>query len=280
LRPKPEERLLQFEVSPPSGYTFGTTHVGRYAISPDGSKLAFVATSSDGKRSLWVRPLDAAEANQLPGTEGAIGPIWDPASRWIAFGANGKLQKIEVTGGQPHVLCDTPVGLIVGTWSRDGIILFSDDSRTLRRVYAGGGAASQALPLDESRKETAQVAPQFLPDGRRFLYSTFAQQSGIGLGSLDGKSQFPMIPDGPGYYVPSLEGKAYLLFLRRNQLLAQPALHRLELQGWIKAEWRPTDTGRMAKFYSLSRSGSRQYQKELETWTRLSTAINLVVQEG
>ena len=59
-----------------------------------------------------------------------------------------------------------------------------------------------------------------------------------------------------------------------------PALFRLEQQGWIKAEWRPTDAGRMAKFYSLSRSGLRQYQKELETWTRLSTAINLVVQEG
>jgi transcriptional regulator len=71
----------------------------------------------------------------------------------------------------------------------------------------------------------------------------------------------------------------------REALLVQqgslyPALHRLEQQGWIKAEWRPTDTGRMAKFYSLSRSGRRQYQKELETWTRLSTAINLVVQEG
>jgi PadR family transcriptional regulator PadR len=59
-----------------------------------------------------------------------------------------------------------------------------------------------------------------------------------------------------------------------------PALHRLEQQGWIKSEWRPTDTGRMAKFYALSRSGRRQYEKELATWTRLSTAINLVVQEG
>ena len=71
----------------------------------------------------------------------------------------------------------------------------------------------------------------------------------------------------------------------REALLVQqgslyPALHRLEQQGWSKAEWRPTDTGRMAKFYSLSRSGRRHYQKELETWTRLSTAINLAVQEG
>jgi PadR family transcriptional regulator, regulatory protein PadR len=58
-----------------------------------------------------------------------------------------------------------------------------------------------------------------------------------------------------------------------------PALHRLEQQGWIQSEWRPTETGRMAKFYSLSRSGRRQLENELESWTRLSAGINLVVQE-
>ncbi len=58
-----------------------------------------------------------------------------------------------------------------------------------------------------------------------------------------------------------------------------PALHRLEQQGWITSEWRPTQTGRMAKFYALTRSGHRQLENELESWTRLSKAINLVVQE-
>ena len=59
-----------------------------------------------------------------------------------------------------------------------------------------------------------------------------------------------------------------------------PALHRLEQQAWITAEWRKTETGRMAKFYSLTKSGRRQFEKELESWTRLSAAVNLVVQEG
>jgi transcriptional regulator len=58
-----------------------------------------------------------------------------------------------------------------------------------------------------------------------------------------------------------------------------PALHRLEQQGWIKAEWRSTETGRMAKFYSLTGAGRAQMKKELATWSRLSAAINLVVQE-
>src|SRR5215471_2006985 len=59
-----------------------------------------------------------------------------------------------------------------------------------------------------------------------------------------------------------------------------PALHRLEQQAWIKSEWRLTEAGRMAKFYSLTRSGRKQLEKELATWARLTAAINLVVQEG
>ena len=59
-----------------------------------------------------------------------------------------------------------------------------------------------------------------------------------------------------------------------------PALHRLEQQAWIKAEWKPTDAGRMAKFYSLTGAGRKQLSKEVESWTRLSTAINVIVQEG
>jgi transcriptional regulator len=58
-----------------------------------------------------------------------------------------------------------------------------------------------------------------------------------------------------------------------------PALHRLEQQGWITAEWKETETGRMAKYYSLTRAGRTQMKRELETWTRLSSAINLVIQE-
>lgn len=58
-----------------------------------------------------------------------------------------------------------------------------------------------------------------------------------------------------------------------------PALHRLEQQGWIEAEWRASETGRMAKFYSLTQSGRDQFEKELASWSRLSAAINLVVEE-
>jgi PadR family transcriptional regulator PadR len=67
--------------------------------------------------------------------------------------------------------------------------------------------------------------------------------------------------------------------LKIQQGSLYPALHRLEQQGWIEAAWRPTEAGRMAKFYSLTRAGRRQMNTELATWTRLSAAINLVVQK-
>jgi serine/threonine protein kinase/Tol biopolymer transport system component len=225
LRLKPEERLLQLEISAPPGYTFGTTNLGRYAISPDGSKVAFIAGSADGKRSLWVRPLAANAAIRLPGTEGAVGPFWDPTSHWLAFEANGKLQKIEVRGGQPQVLCDAFGGAFAGTWNRDDVILFSDSNNTISRVSAAGGSVVVMLPLDKSRKENGQWSPQFLPDGRRFLYASGAQQAGVGLGSLDGKSRLLMPTTNTfplGYYASSRQGKAYLLFLRSGQLMAQP----------------------------------------------------------
>jgi len=59
-----------------------------------------------------------------------------------------------------------------------------------------------------------------------------------------------------------------------------PALYRLEQQGWISAEWRDSDLGRSAKFYSLTREGEKQLESELKTWTRLSSAIALVIRRA
>ena len=59
-----------------------------------------------------------------------------------------------------------------------------------------------------------------------------------------------------------------------------PALHRLEQQGWIKAKWMESETGRQAKFYSLTAAGRKQLESESANWARLSAAINLVIQEA
>ncbi len=59
-----------------------------------------------------------------------------------------------------------------------------------------------------------------------------------------------------------------------------PALHRLEQQGWLKATWVSTESGRDAKVYALTTAGRRQLAKELESWDRLSGAIDLVIREA
>jgi PadR family transcriptional regulator PadR len=65
--------------------------------------------------------------------------------------------------------------------------------------------------------------------------------------------------------------------LQVTQGALYPALHRLEQQGWIRSEWRLSETGREAKFYSLTRAGASQLKKELEQWERLSNAVGLIV---
>ena len=59
-----------------------------------------------------------------------------------------------------------------------------------------------------------------------------------------------------------------------------PALHRLEQQGWVKAEWKDSDRGRSAKFYALTREGKRQLEREQESWTRLSSAVGLLLKRA
>ena len=74
--------------------------------------------------------------------------------------------------------------------------------------------------------------------------------------------------------------------LLSNEVLAvqqgslYPALHRLEQQGWIDAEWKGTDQGRNAKFYALTREGKRQLEREMETWKRLSSAVGLLLERA
>jgi len=65
-----------------------------------------------------------------------------------------------------------------------------------------------------------------------------------------------------------------------NQGSLYPALHRLEQKGWLKSGWRQSETGREAKFYSLTRAGEKQLAVERESWNRLTTAVRLIFDEG
>ena len=120
-RPAPVETpSIQFIVSPPEGWST-TAFASSLAMSPDGRRLAFVATDKDGQRLIWVRSLDATVAQPLKGTETALVPNWSPDSKFLVFAAGGKLKKIDVAGGPPQTIAD--VAAIAGGWSPDGTIL-------------------------------------------------------------------------------------------------------------------------------------------------------------
>jgi serine/threonine protein kinase len=106
--------VARFVVSPPEKTVFHLPGVGPAssggfnggAISPDGRLLAMTLVDAAGKLMLWVRPLNALSAQPLQGTEGALIPFWSPDSRFIGFFADGRLKKIDVTGGPPLTLGD------------------------------------------------------------------------------------------------------------------------------------------------------------------------------
>ena len=189
-----------------------------FAISPDGGRLVFVA-SGDGGQRLWQRPLDGVTALPLEGTEGAEYPFWSPDSRAIGFFAAGKLKRIDIAGGPPQIVADAPTGR-GGAWNRDGTILFATtNASALLRVPSSGGEPLAVTKLDPPRQGSHRW-PQFLPDGRHFLF--FAQGNpegqGIYLGSLDGTDTTRLTPaEAAGAYAEP----GALLFMRESTLVAR-----------------------------------------------------------
>jgi serine/threonine protein kinase len=235
---------VRFTVGPPEKLAF-ESNPAFLSISPDGSKLAFVAGSGptlmgSSGMSLWIRSLDSPAAQALPGTEGASQPFWSPDSQYVGFFADAKLKKIAVSGGPAQTLADAPSSNTAGasstggSWSRDGVILFTANikSEVINRVSESGGASSQVTTLEGSRAEIAHLWPQFLPDGKHFLYLSFGSAPGgsaIFAGSLDSKERKLILNNATDAIYAS---PGYLLFNRQGTLMAQPFdASRLQLGG-------------------------------------------------
>jgi len=207
--------------------------IGPFALSPDGRYVAIASRGPDAILRLWIRPLNSLEARPLHGSESSVlvGPFfWSPDSRSIAFNADGKLKKIDVSGGPARTLCDVPGTVVGGSWSRDGVIIFGLSQGSLMRISENGGSASPLTSLDPSNKELFHVQPTFLPDGRHFIYlrgTDNPENSGIYVGSLDAKpdeqdsKQLLSTRIGASYVPSSGAGLGHLLFLRERTLMAQ-----------------------------------------------------------
>jgi Tol biopolymer transport system component len=202
------------------------------AISPDGRLLTFTAKAKEAAPQLWVRSLDSLASHPLAGTENAFAPFWSPDSRWIAFFSNEKLKKIEASGGPVETLCDAPMGR-GGSWSRGGLILFSPNiSQPLYQIAATGGTARPLTQMDASRQEATHRWPQFLPDGKHYLFFVRAATPGMtgvytGVLGSDQHSQVISSVTNAVYAEPG-----YLLFGRGDLIVAQPFdLGRMQVAG-------------------------------------------------
>jgi eukaryotic-like serine/threonine-protein kinase len=209
----------------------------RFVLSPDGRRLAFVATGRDGRSLLWVRSLDSLVAQPLAGTDDAQAPFWSPNGRFIAFVAQGKLMKIDVTGGPPIALADAVPGNASGAWGGNDVILFvAKPNAGLFQISGSGGTPIPVTTLDSAVGETRHWWPSFLPDGQHFLYEVVGSTRGGGtdpqavrVGSLNpNETSRPLLQGGSN----AKYAQGHVLFMRGRTLMAQPLdVARLELTG-------------------------------------------------
>jgi len=159
--------------------------ISQMALSLDGRKLALVGIGGKGQHSLWVLDLGSDNTQALPDTENAMYPFWSPDGRYIGFFADSKLKKVEAAGGPPQLLADAPNGR-GGTWNSDGSIVFAPSTGTsLFSVSAEGGPPTEVARL-ASRGVNSYRFPQFLPDGRHFIFLARGNPDSVKVGSLDG----------------------------------------------------------------------------------------------
>ncbi len=227
LRPGREpQRLIipvRFQIAPPDGTTF----TGPVAVSPDGTRILFLAApKGGGPASLWIRSLDAVAPQRLPATEGANQPFWSPDGRFIGFFADRKLKRIDDSGGSARIVWEgtgDSADARGGTWNGDDVIAIAPNFEgALLRVPASGGEATPITTLDRGRGEYSHRWPHFLPDGRHFLYVALAgghDANGIYVGSLDSKQTSLVIraTSAVAYAPPG-----YLLYAPERSLAAQP----------------------------------------------------------
>jgi serine/threonine protein kinase/Tol biopolymer transport system component len=223
LRPTPAAGEVRLEINTPP------TRDAALAISPDGLKVVFVARTA-GQSRLWLRSLDSQSAQLLPGTERGLSPFWSPDSRSIGFIADTRLKRMDIDGGSVQTLA-TGIPVALGAaWNGDGTIIFGNNpGGPIFSIPAAGGKPVPVTRV-EAPRQRGHSFPQFLPDGRHFLFfvTGIPEASGVYAGQLDRLDAIRLFDaDGPAVYAAG-----DLLFVRGGKLLAQAFdPDRLELRG-------------------------------------------------
>ncbi|MBI2620358.1 MAG: protein kinase, partial [Ignavibacteriales bacterium] len=268
LRSTPSPDLLYSSILPPKNaeFVFYGPGAGPVVISPDGKRLAFVASSPDKKARIWIRPLDSPVATQLEGTEGARYPFWSPDNQWLGYFSGTALMKVNVAGGPPTMIAPAGNGR-GGSWNSDGIIAFSPGAGSpINTVSADGGTPVAVTALDASRREQTHRWPYFLPGGNHFLYyartavvGTQGEADVVYVTSLDSKVNKTLMRSSAN----AAYAAGYVLFMRGSTLMAQRFNEdALELEGEPVplAEGVLNDAGYNLAVFSVSQNGVLAYQ--------------------
>ena len=213
---------------------------GPPAVSPDGRKIAFVASDVDLTIAQWcgfARSIRWRRSRSPTSTRTVWAyPFWSPDSRFIGYFADSKLKRVEAGGGPPQILCDIGGVFTGGAWNRSGLIVFGLFSSSGGRIGVwsvsdAGGVPTQVMAISPGQDPGFVFAPTFLPDGTHFLYSRYSGAFSIGVyaGSiaatpaeqstqrlLSATSQVLFAPS------PSDRNRGHILFLRDSTLYAQP----------------------------------------------------------
>ena len=224
-RSAPPTHSIRAVINPPEKMSLNLAgdNAGPPVVSPAGTSIAFTATGADGKTTIWVRPMNSVDAHALQGTEGASFPFWSPDDKSLGFFADSKLKTVDVNDASVQALGEAPLGR-GGTWGPGGVILYSGNAQSaIIRVSANGGTAAEITKIDLNL-HTSHRWPFFLPDGKHFLYSaihhdpSMAANNAVYWASVDGKENRELFKSRSN----AIYAGGYLLFLRGEQLVAQP----------------------------------------------------------
>jgi len=225
---------VRFEVNLPPGEVLDAGIYPSVSLSPDGTRLAFVARSEEVSR-IFLRKMDRLEAIQIRGTEGASNPFFSPDGQWVAFFSRGKLRKVSLAGGPPQDLCDAPDHR-GAAWGADNRIFFTvSPNQGLWQVSSAGGKPENLTTPDHSLREISHRWPDVLPGGKGLLFTvktsdidTFDDALIVALPSGNNEQTILVEGGSCARYSPT----GHLIFVRANNLMAVPFdLERLEVKG-------------------------------------------------